>query len=185
MHYRVLQTCLRAKGNKSWWIVETGTLSDSFSTKVIPAVTLVCTFLQKSLWESFRVKHKPILILTPAHMASRWKKKKACLIEDFGGFLKSDYGRSPLKKMSGRQMSSNRPPQTKKLCLNSYCVGWNPFLCISQLIMVQSSPRQRSNVHALWYALTHRVTHMLDKLCHVQITFSHSIVLTMEQQRSM
>lgn len=112
-------------------------------------------------------------------------KKKACLIEDFGGFLKSDYGRSPLKKMSGRQMSSNRPPQTKKLCLNSYCVGWNPFLCISLLIMVQSSPRQRSNVHALWYALTHRVTHMLDKLCHVQITFSHSIVLTMEQQRSM
>ncbi len=35
------------------------------------------------------------------------------------------------------------------------------------------------------YALTHRVTHVLNKLRHVQITFfSHSIVLTMEQQRA-
>lgn len=37
-------------------------------------------------------------------------------------------------------------------------------------------------MHALWYALTHLVTHMLNKLYHVQITFSHSRVLTMEQQ---
>lgn len=32
----------------------------------------------------------------------------------------------------------------------------------------------------LWYVLTH----MLNKLYHVQITFSHSRVLTMEQQRA-
>lgn len=44
-------------------------------------------------------------------------------------------------------------------------------------------PRLQSNVHALWYALTHRVTQMFNKLYHVQITFSHSILLTMEQQR--
>lgn len=44
-------------------------------------------------------------------------------------------------------------------------------------------PRLQSNVHALWYALSHRVTQMLNKPHHVQITFSHSIVLTMEQQR--
>lgn len=30
---RLPQTCLRAKGNKSWWIVETGTLRDCFLHK--------------------------------------------------------------------------------------------------------------------------------------------------------
>lgn len=44
------------------------------------------------------------------------------------------------------------------------------------------SRRQQANVQALRNALTHRVIHMLNKPRHVQITFSHSIVLTMEQQ---
>lgn len=40
-------------------------------------------------------------------------------------------------------------------------------------------PCMQSNIHALWYALTH----IPNKPCHVQITFSHSTALTIGQPR--